>query len=58
MWTEPLNSKATENNIIEDTQEMPQFHLIPVLLSKIAGWVANSVEWDQTPQSAASDLGL
>ena len=25
---------------------------------KIAGWVANSVDPDQTPQNAASDLGL
>ena len=32
--------------------------LLPVNLCKIAGWVANSVDSDQTPRSAASDQGL
>ena len=32
--------------------------LLPTNLCKIAGWVANSVDPDQTPRSAASDLGL
>ena len=32
--------------------------LLPVNLCKIAGRVANSVDRDQTPRSAASDLGL
>ena len=32
--------------------------LIPVNVYKIAGLVVNSVDPDQTPRSAASDLGL
>ena len=32
--------------------------LLPVVSKKIAGWVANSVDTDQMPYSAASDLGL
>ena len=32
--------------------------LPPVNVCKIAGLVANSVDPDQTPRSAASDLGL
>ena len=32
--------------------------LLPVNVCKIAGWEANSVDLDQTPRSAASDLGL
>ena len=28
------------------------------MILKIAGWAANSVDPDQTPRSAASDLGL
>ena len=32
--------------------------LLPVLMFKIAGWVANSVDSDQMLHSAASDLGL
>ena len=32
--------------------------LLPVSVCKIAEWVANSVDPDQTPQNAASDLGL
>ena len=31
---------------------------LPMNVYKIAGWVANSVEPDQMPQHAASDLGL
>ena len=31
---------------------------VPVNVGKIAWWVANSVDSDQTPHSAASDLGL
>ena len=30
----------------------------PMLCLKIAGWVANSVDPDETPRSAASHLGL
>ena len=33
-------------------------HLLPVNVCKIAEWVANCVDPDQTPRSAASDLGL
>ena len=33
-------------------------HFLPVEVSKIVGWVAHSVDPDQTPHSAASDLGL
>ena len=32
--------------------------LLPIDVSEIAGWVANSVNPDQTPQNVASDLGL
>ena len=32
--------------------------LIPVNVSKIAGWVANSADPGRTPHSAASDQGL
>ena len=35
-----------------------KFDLTPADVCKTAGWVANSVEPDQTPRSAASDLGL
>ena len=35
-----------------------QVHLLTANVSKIAGWMANSVDPDQTPRSAASDLGL
>ena len=31
---------------------------LPMNVYKIAGWVANRVDTDQTPHSAASDLGL
>ena len=31
---------------------------LPVSVPRITGWVANSVDPDQTPRSAASDLGL
>ena len=37
---------------------LQQVHLLPVNVCKIAGRVANSVDSDQTPRSAASDLGL
>ena len=32
--------------------------LLPVNMCKISGWVANSVDPDQTPLNAASDRGL
>ena len=32
--------------------------LLPDIVSKIAEWVANSVDPDETPHSAASHLGL
>ena len=32
--------------------------LLPIDVSEIAGWVANCVDPDQTPQNVASDLGL
>ena len=31
---------------------------LPIVVSKIAGYVANSADPDQTPQKAASDQGL
>ena len=31
---------------------------LPMNVSKTAGWVSNSVDLDQTPRSAAPDLGL
>ena len=37
---------------------LQQVILLPVSLSKIAEWVANTVDPDQTPRFAASDLGL
>ena len=43
LYSKPLFNKST---------------LLPVNMCKIVGWVANSVEPDQTPHSASSDLGL
>ena len=37
---------------------MNKNNLPPMLCLKIAGWVANSVDPDETPRSAASHLGL
>ena len=37
---------------------LQQIYLLSMNVCKIAGWVANSVDPDQTPRSAASDLGL
>ena len=39
------------------TFEQSPFDLLSVCL-KYTGWTANSVDPDQTPRSAASDLGL
>ena len=38
--------------------EFEQVQYLPDVVSKIAGWVANSVDPDETPRSAASHLGL
>ena len=46
-----LNSLACISNKIHKSM------LLPVNVSKIAGWVANSVDHDQMPHSVASDLG-
>ena len=35
-----------------------QVHFTPADVSRTPGWVANSLDPDQTPRSAASDLGL
>ena len=37
---------------------LQQVHFLPMIMCKIAGWVSNRLDPDQTPRSAASDLDL
>ena len=50
--TQPFSPKILNNSILLCTVYMY------LLWAKPAGWVTNSVDPDQTPRSAASDLGL